>query len=135
MTSTKKISEFSGQEWLLKNDPIYKTGTAIRCAGALARRLVQFQDRRCGSARIDEETEEGLSLRDTLAAPNPEEIEKWRSAEVSPELEVVLDVLRQEGTAGLAKRLGCSQRRVQQKLASLLAGAGQSQMAFEWGLK
>lgn len=113
----QKITQTSGLEWLLKNDPsMRRSGAAIRNVGALARRLVQFQDRACGATSFDDEE---LALAETIAANEHKEIEAWRKLKMSEELENFLDLVREEGTAGVAKRMGCTQRAVQMKIKKL----------------
>lgn len=118
LESNQKIKQTSGVEWLLRNDPFMRrSGTAIRNVGALARRLASFQDRACAATSFDDE--DLVALSETVAAAESAEIEVWRKIRMSDELENFLDLVREEGTAGVAKRMGCSQRSVQQKLKKL----------------
>lgn len=113
----KKITEYSGLAWLLENDPeLNKSHTKIYNEVGYVRRVAEFQDRSCGSVRLEDEEE----LRETLAAPSSGEIEAWRRAELGEEMEALLDLLREEGVAGLARRMNCTARSVQQKLKKLV---------------
>ena len=125
----QKITPTSGLEWLLAHDPEMRSSAApaiINLRG-LVLRIAEFEDRSCGSVRLEMEASvDGGGLLDVLAAPQPEgEIERWRCVELQPEVELLLDLVREEGTAGLANKLHCSQRNVQQKLKKL----------FEEGMK
>jgi len=117
----QKITPQSGLEWLLENDPeMRNSGIPIRNLGGLAFRIFEFEDRSCGSVRLDMEVgEDGGGLDIFAAHQQEEEIESWRFAEFAQEFEALLDLVREEGTAGLAVRLRCSQRSVQQKLKKM----------------
>jgi len=115
----QKVTENSGVEWLLENDPaLNKSHTKITNLGGYARRVAEFQDRSCGSVRLEEEDE----LMETLAAPASEEIEAWRTVQLGESMEELLDLLREEGVAGLARRMNCTSRSIQQKLKKLVDG-------------
>ncbi|MEW6057965.1 MAG: hypothetical protein AB1540_15260 [Bdellovibrionota bacterium] len=120
MRHQKKINDFSGELWLLENDPsLSKRRKKISNTTAYASRLARFRDRSCGCASLDSEMEDGSALIDFVPAQEEDEIEGWRMAELSASFEGLLAVFREGGTSAVSKVLGCSQRSVQMKLKAL----------------
>lgn len=116
-SSSKKMTSMQINQWLLENDPKL-AGRATDPVG-LSIFLTRREEKSCGFVSLDDKFEDGQSPHETLAAQGFEEIEVWRTKELGKEFELMLDILRNEGTIGLADLLGCSQRRVQQKLKQI----------------
>lgn len=96
------------------------TNLRAYCAAIAAR-----EDRPSGFDSFDGNAEEdGIALSERIAAPEVDEIERWRRAELREEVEAFLDTLRVAGTAGIAARLGVTQRRAQQMIAAMAGGVG-----------
>lgn len=132
-TKSIKVNDFSGEVWLLENDPaLFTQRKKIANTTAYAARLAQFRDRSCGCASLDAEMADGSALIDFVPAEEAEEIEGWRMAEFSDSFEDLLAVFREGGTAAVSKLLGCSQRSIQMKLKSLAASksAPQAELAL-----
>jgi len=88
------------------------------------RRVLARQAIPAGTIRIDDDDPDGRALAETLAAPAPAEIERWRTADLPVHLEGLLSA----GTAGLAQRLGVTRRRAQQIVAAAADHAAQGDL-------
>lgn len=114
---TQKMTSATVKQWLLENDPRFR-GRANDPVG-LSIFLTRREEKSCGFLSLDDKFEDGQSPHETLANEDFEEIEVWRTEDLSKEFDLMLDIFRKEGTAGLADVLGCTQRRVQQRLKSI----------------
>lgn len=128
---SKKMTSTHINQWLLENDPKL-AGRAIDPVG-LSIFLTRREEKSCGFVSLDDKFEDGQSPHETLAAYEFEEIEVWRTKELDEGFEKLLDALRNEGTAGVAARLGCTQRRVQQLLKSIFENASNPMQAGLFG--
>lgn len=110
---------------ILSREPkkLAKIKNPLRLAGALARREIRQIYMPSGFVSFDDGGE-GLALHETISAIDQEAPTAWRLVVMDDATEHLLDVLREEGTEGLASRLGVSRRRVQQKLVALIAQIG-----------
>lgn len=100
------------------------------CAGIVAR-----EDGSCGFETLDWEGEGAHRLHERLAAPQEEEIELWRFAELDESTEKILGELR-EGAASFGRKRGVSGRRGQQMVVTLLERVERvegGQDLFGWG--
>lgn len=118
---SKKMTSAQINKWLLENDPKL-AGRANDTVG-LSIFLTRREEKSCGFVSLDDKFEDGQNPHETLAVQDFVEIEVWRTKELDEGFEKLLNVLREEGTAGLAVKLGCTQRRVQQRLKSILENA------------
>lgn len=82
------------------------------------------EDRPSGFDSFDAAEADGYALPERIAAPEGDEIERWRVVELGDDVEAFLDALRAAGTAGIAARLGVTQRRAQQMVAAMVVGLG-----------
>lgn len=87
---------------------------------AAARKILERELRPTAFASLDAENDDGVALTECLAAPAPE-INVWQRADAHG-MHVLCDVL-EGGTAALAKRLGVTRRRAQQKFVEAAAAA------------
>lgn len=104
--------------------------------GGIVFRVLRTQEMPCGFVRLDDEVEDGHSLHETLAAPEIQEIERWRLSILDEATEAALELLA-DGAAAVAENLGkggkkVGKRRKQQIVAAQIAAveAGQCDLFF-----
>lgn len=114
MLSSNLLKEFAGEAWLLE-----KEGGKVQSLVGLAVFRGRRKDVSCGFESLDQIFDDEPSRHEQLAPMFEEEIEGWRKNEFGADFECLLDLVREEGTEGLARRLRCSQRRVQQRLKEI----------------
>jgi hypothetical protein len=122
MIASPQYREYLGEAWILEN-----THNNVRNVLGLAIHIVSKHNSSCGIESLDapvfQNGESAGSLMESVLIEiydfNLEKIEEWRTRQISADFELLLNILREEGTDGIASRLGCSQRSVQQKLVEL----------------
>ena len=120
MLESAHLRDFAGEAWLLEQEAkSRKSSSQIRSLTAIVIWRVKRQEKSCGFESLDLLLNDAQDLHELMAAPVSGEIEGWRCKEFGSDFEGLLDLVREEGTVGLASLLGCTQRRVQQKLKEL----------------
>lgn len=120
LNSNTKFTDVAIHEWLLKNDPIFKN-RKIRDYKAHAIFYARREEKSCGIFSIDDESqnEKIQILNETLAARGFREPKFWETQVLDERYEQICDILRLEGTKGLAQKLGRTQRWVQLQLKKI----------------